>query len=136
MSRAIILIISLFLIFEFSSIRAEDTALQGYSQQMCLAIATDAASYRAAVERVTSMPMVKKWIALLNSQSHMSLGGHVLDKTEFIEGNCYWSISLYESTPTQLRLWKIFRVDIKRKNIFIMNDEGDYVLIAPSIQSK
>ncbi|MGZ5025869.1 MAG: hypothetical protein ACXWE9_01745 [Methylobacter sp.] len=136
MSRAIILITSLFFIFELSSIRAEDTALQDYSQQTCLALTIDDPSYNAAVERVTSMPMVKEWISLLSPPSQMALGGRVFDQTEFIEGKCYWSISLYESTPAQLRLWKIFRVDIQRNNIFLMNDEGDYVHIAPSTPSK
>jgi hypothetical protein len=82
------------------------------------------------------MPMVKEWNTLLASQNKMALGGRVLDKTEFIEGSCYWSISLYESTPIQLRLWKIFRVDIQRKNVFTMNDEGDYIFIYPPSPSK
>ncbi|WP_348757205.1 hypothetical protein [Candidatus Methylocalor cossyra] len=136
MSRTVVLMLSLVLIFGFSCTKAGDTTQQDYAQQTCLAITTDDPSYRAAVARVASMPMVKEWIALLDSQSRMALGGRTLDKTEFIEGNCYWSISLYESNSIQLRLWKIFRVDIKRKNILIMNDEGDYVLISPSTQSK
>lgn len=136
MSRTVELITSLFLIFEFSSARAKDARLSDYSEQTCLAIATDNPSYSTAIEQITSMPMVKEWIAQLGSQNQMTLGGSALDQTEFIEGNCYWSISLYEASPAQLRLWKIFRVDIQRKNIFILNDDGDYVLIVPAIPSK
>lgn len=115
MSRTVVLMLSLVLIFGFSCTKAGDTTQQDYAQQTCLAITTDDPSYEAAVERVTSMPMVKEWIALLDSQSRMALGGFALDKTEFIEGMCYWSIALYESEPTHLHLWKIFRVDIKGK---------------------
>lgn len=135
MPRTVLLIISLLFAIEFGGAVAGDTVSQANSKHACLATTNDP-SYRVAVEQVTSVPIVKEWSASLTAQSRMALGGRVFDKTEFIEGNCYWSISLYESNPIQLRLWKIFRVDIKRKNIFIMNDEGDYVLIYPSTQSK
>jgi len=136
MSRIVALIFSIVLVFGFNYTKADGTVRQDFTQQTCLSVATDNLSYREAAEQVTSMPMVKEWSALLDSQSRMALGGRALDKTEFIEGNCYWSISLYESNPIQLRLWKIFRVDIRMKNIFTMNDEGDYVLISPPTQSK
>jgi hypothetical protein len=96
---------------------------------------TDAPSYISAVVSVTSRPMVKEWIRLMDPQSRMASGGSGLDKPEFIDGICYWSISLYESNVSQLRLWKIFRVDISNKRIFVMNDEGEYVLTPPP-QSK
>lgn len=136
MSRIVALIFSLVFVFGFKYTKAGGSVRQDYTQQTCLGVANDNLSYRQAVEQVASMPMVKEWSSLLDSRSRMALGGRFLDKTEFIEGNCYWSISIYESNPIQLHLWKIFRVDIRRKNIFTMNDEGDYVFISPPNQSK
>lgn len=136
MPRTLVLIISLLLAIEFDGAVGGSAVSQANAKHTCLATTTNDPSYMMAVERVTSVPMVKKWSASLTAQSRMALGGHVFDKTEFIKGNCYWSISLYESSPIQLRLWKVFRVDIERKNIFIMNDEGDYFPIHSSTQSK
>jgi len=132
MLRTFVLIISLLLAVEFNGAVAGSAASQANSKQACLATTTNDPSYRVAVERITSVPMVKKWSASLTAQSRIAPGGHIFDKTEFIKGNCYWSISLYESSRIQLRLWKVFRVDIERKNIFIMNDEGDYFPIYSS----
>ena len=127
MPRTAVLIISLLFAVEFGDAIAGNSASQPNSKHACLATTTNDSSYMVAVERITSVPMVKTWSASLTAQSRMAPGGHVFDKTEFIKGNCYWSISLYESSPIQLRLWKVFRVDIERKNIFIMDDEGDYL---------
>jgi len=91
----------------------------------CLAITTNNSTYMRAVDKVTSMPMVKDWVASLTAERRMAIGKH-LDKTELVEGHCYWSISIYESDSSQLHLWKIFRVDIKTYNIFVMNDDGDF----------
>lgn len=125
MPRTLVLIL-LLLAVEFDGVVAGNAVSQANSKHACLVTTTKDSSYMMAVERITSVPMVKTWSASLTAQSRMAVGGHVFDKTEFIKGNCYWSISLYESSPIQLRLWKVFRVDIERKNIFIMNDEGDY----------
>ncbi|MDH2915913.1 MAG: hypothetical protein PXX77_03455 [Gallionella sp.] len=91
----------------------------------CLSTTTDSPSYMHAVDRVTSMPMVKDWVTSLTGVRRMAIGKHV-DKTELVGRRCYWSISIYESDLTQLRLWKVFRVDVKTNSIFVMGDDGDY----------
>ncbi|TAL54010.1 MAG: hypothetical protein EPN89_01335 [Methylovulum sp.] len=136
MPNAVVLIISLLSVVEFGDVVAGNPASQANAKQSCLAATTDELSYRAAVERVSLVPMVKTWRASLGAQGRMALGGHIFDKTEFINGRCYWSISFYESDPAQQRLWKIFRVDVKAKGIFVMDDDGDYLPIYPPAQLK
>lgn len=132
-----VLVIALLFVVELSNaVAGRGGASQADFKHACLSKTTDDPSYMVAVERVTSVPMVKKWSASLGAKSRMALGGHIFDKTEFIKGRCYWSISFYESDPTQLRLWKIFRVDVRAKSIFIMDDEGDYLPIHSSTQLK
>ena len=67
---------------------------------------------------------------------YTALGGHIVDTTEFIKGRCYGSISFYESEPTRQRLWKIFRVAVRAKSIFVMDDEGDYLPIRLSTEGE
>lgn len=83
-----------------------------------------------AVERVTSVPMVKDWGASLGGQSRMALGWN--DKTEFVGGHCYWSISFYKSDSKQMQLWKKFRVDVTSNDIYMMDDDGNYLPLASS----
>jgi len=136
MPHTVVLIISLLFAVEFADAVAGHPASQADSKQACLATTTDDTSYRAAVERVSSVPMVKKWSASLRAQSRMALGGHIVDTTEFIKGHCYGSISFYESEPSRQRLWKIFRVAVRAKSIFVMDDEGDYLPIHLSTELK
>ena len=96
------------------------------NEHECLAITTESASYKEAMNLIINLPIVKKWWSSLNRQSRIATGGDAIDKTEFEDGNCYWSISIYESQTAQLHLWKIFRVNINNKKILFMNDEGDY----------
>jgi len=132
MPNAVVLIISLLPVVEFGDVVAGNPASQANAKQSCLAATTDELSYRAA----SLVPMVKTWRASLGAQGRMALGRHIFDKTEFINGRCYWSISFYEPDPAQQRLWKIFRVDVKAEGIFVMDDDGDYLPIYPPAQLK
>lgn len=98
------------------------------TEQECLARTTDESSYAAAVNLVVNLPIVKTWIDQMGQQRRMALGKHI-DKTEFVSGRCYWSLSLFESGDEQLRLWNIFRVSINGRRAYRMNADGTYVPI-------
>jgi hypothetical protein len=102
-----------------------------YVKHSCLEIKANDPSYMEAVKRVTSTPMVKDWVSSLGQQERMVLGQHI-DKTEFIKGHCYWSISIYESNEHQFRLWKVFRASMNSNDIYVMGDEGSYLSFTSS----
>lgn len=116
----------------FSDSVAGRMAPQANLKYACLATTTNAPSYMVAVERVTSLPMVKDWGASLGVQSRMALGWN--DKTEFVGGHCYWSISFYKSDAKQMQLWKIFRVDVTSNDIYVMDENGNYLPLASSLK--
>jgi hypothetical protein len=119
------LIILVLLLIEFDSGMTKSTTIIN-NENECLSITTKYDSYKESLNLVINLPIVKKWSSSLNRQSRIATGGDIFDKTEFEDENCYWSISIYESQTAKLHLWKIFRVNIKNKQILFMNDVGDY----------
>lgn len=124
----LVLIIALLFVVGLGNAMADEMTTPAGFKQACLAKTTNDPSYMAAVERITAIPIVKNWAASLGEGVRMAVG-RPIDKTELVKGYCYWSISLYESDSTRLLLWKVFRVGIKSSNIYVMDDEGNYLPI-------
>lgn len=96
----------------------------------CSSKTSDDPSYMVSVERVTSLQIFKDWKASLDSNSRIALGWD--NKTEFVRGHCYWSISFYKNDSKQMQLWKAFQVGITSNDIYMMDDEGNYLPLVPS----
>lgn len=121
----LVLIIALPFVVGLGDAIADEMAIHAGSKQACLTKTTNDSSYMAAVKQLTSLPIVKDWQASLGSESRMALGWD--DKTKFVRGHCYWSISFYRNDAKQMRLWKVFRAGIEPSNIYVMDDEGNYL---------
>ena len=123
--QAVLVVALLFTAAFANNAVAETLTSQTDVKRACLSRTTDDPSYMEAVERANALPIVLEWEQSLGNQSRMALG--VRDKTEFIEGRCYWSVSFYRSDSSQMQLWKIFRVGITTSDIYMMNHLGKYL---------
>jgi len=72
----------------------------------------DTTGYRKASDRITTLPEFRSWYERVKAKGEKAIFGAHVDKQQFFERKCYWSVSVYSDEGTRLHLWQAFLVPV------------------------
>ncbi len=84
----------------------------------CAAEALHAAGYARSISAVRQLPELDAWS---RSHSFPVAFGESVDKQVLLDGQCYWSVSVFANRPERLELWNIFYVQSKGKRVLVQD---------------
>ena len=103
-----------------NSINANGNIIAGWGSAIaaptCNAVAEHSASYRRASEVVRDLPEVQAWA---HSHKFPVAYGEPVDKQVLVDGQCYWSVTVYANRPERLELWHVFYVSVPDLHVLI-----------------
>ena len=82
----------------------------------CNAVAEHSAGYRRAAEVVRNLLEVQAWA---HSHKFPVAYGEPVDKQVLVDGQCYWSVTVYANRPERLELWNVFYVSVTDLHVLI-----------------
>ncbi len=104
---------------------AKSSSLAPPPAPQCAADAMHAAGYARSIMAVRQLPELDAW-----SRSHAFpvAFGESVDKQVVLDGQCYWSVSVFASRPERLELWNIFYVQSNGKRVLVQDPvSGDAI---------
>lgn len=87
----------------------------------CGAPAEGSAAYARATDAVRHLSEFRAWS---KSHSFPVTFGTPNDKEVLVQGQCYWSVSVYADRPERLELWRVFFVRPPSKVAFVQDPES------------
>lgn len=87
----------------------------------CGASAQGSAAYARAADAVRLLSEFRAWS---KSHSFPVAFGTPNDKEVLVQGQCYWSVSVYADRPERFELWHIFLVRSPSKVAFVKDPES------------
>ena len=87
----------------------------------CSAPAEGSAAYARAADAVRHLSEFRAWS---KSHSFPVAFGTPNDKKVLVQGQCYWSVSVYADRPERLELWHVFLVRSPSKVAFVQDPES------------
>ena len=92
----------------------------------CPSLENSSALEQKTLARVTAIPEVKAWLALVttNPDAHPAFIPDPVARRN-IDGHCYWEIAVYSDEGSHLYLWNTFFVSATGNRLWVADSEGN-----------
>ena len=106
------------------------TAFSWSAFAACPSLENGSAQERKTVARVTAIPEVKAWLALVstNADAHAAFIPDPVARRA-IDGHCYWEIAIYSDEGSHFHLWNTFFVSATGNRLRVADSDGNSLSI-------